>query len=159
MNNVEMFNELSRIYLDCEKSDFVVLGYCIENAVFYVEITPEDLLTFCGISVTSDETPVKRLRVKTLTKRLSLLFDSFSPAYLCDMQTLEETAKSDFCGNRGVAFESLVCAAYGGKLSPPNLPFWQGGDFTKSGISYSCKYQLATVITETTANEAICQKR
>lgn len=146
----EIMDALREAYLAHDAADAVIVGFSVEGVVLYAEVTHEELIdTFSGKSKTSDEEPVFRWRVKALTKKSGAAFFAKNPAVLCDEAMLLDFAEK-FCeGNRGYAFEKLVCNAYKGSLSPANLPFWQGGDFVApNGKSYSVKYQFATVVHE-----------
>lgn len=145
----EVMDALREAYLTHDAADAVIVGFSVEGTVLYAEVTHEELIdVFCGKSKTSDEEPVFRWRVKPLSKKAEAVFFAKNPAVLCEESTLLNIAE-EFCeGNRGYAFEKLVCNAYNGTLSSQNLPFWQGGDFTVNGKSYSVKYQFATVIHE-----------
>lgn len=53
--------------------------------------------------------------------------------------------------NRGVMFEELASATFGGELDPvPNKSFMDGGDFYINGVAYQAKYLKATFTTEAT---------
>jgi hypothetical protein len=145
----EIMDALREAYLAHDAADAVILGFIVEGTVFYAEVTAEELIdVYCGKSKTSDEEPVFRWRVKALTKKTEAAFFAKNPVVLCDEAMLLDIADKFYEGNRGYAFEKLVCNAYNGTLSSQNLPFWEGGDFTANGKSYSCKFQFATVIHE-----------
>lgn len=131
-------------------ADAIVCGFDIGGTVFFAEVPMDIFLdAFVGISLTSDEVPCKRLRVKPLTKRTSILFNSFAPQVLCTFEELTDRAKRDFGGNRGEAFEVVLCEYFRGKLSAPNTPFWMDGDFTTNdGRKLQAKFQNASVIHE-----------
>lgn len=145
----DVMNAMREAYLAHDAADAVIVGFSVEGVVLYAEVSHEELIdVYCGKSKTSDEEPVFRWRVKPLSKKAEAAFFAKNPAVLCDETELLDIAEK-FCeGNRGYAFEKLVCNAYNGTLSAANLPFWEGGDFTVNGKSYSVKYQFATVIHE-----------
>lgn len=156
IDNSQVIEYLCSVYSTAQKADKFIIGFPIDNKVFFAEIPLDIVLTeFSGVSMTSDETPCKRLRIKPLTKKTAILFNSFSPCFLCDFEELQTVSKTDFSGNNGQAFEKMVCAFYGGKQTADSLPFWQGGDFIANGIQYQAKFQLATIITEYTAKAAL----
>ena len=145
----DIMDALREAYLAHDAADAVIIGFNVEGVILYAETTHEELVdVFCGKSKTSDEEPVFRWRVKALTKKTEAAFMALNPAVLCDEAMLLDVAEKCCEGNRGYAFEKLVCNAYNGTLSSQNLPFWEGGDFTANGKSYSVKFQFATVIHE-----------
>lgn len=155
IDNSAVVAYMSEVYATTQKADTFVIGFNVEGNVLMAEMPLATILdNFIGVSMTSDEIPCKRLRLKPLTKKLMPIFSGFNPVPLCDMSELQEIAKARFSGNCGQAFEYLACKYYNGTPSAPNTPFWQGGDFTANGISYQAKFQNATVITEQTAAKA-----
>lgn len=155
-DNTNIIASLATAYKQLQAADIIIVGFNVESCVMFAEIPIDSLLNdFCGISMTSDEIPCKRLRVKPLTKKTALLFNSYNPHFLCSFQELQETAKADFSGNCGQAFESLICEYYNGKLNDYSIPFWKAGDFKANGLEYQAKFQMATVITEYTMEKAI----
>lgn len=158
IDNTAIITSLASAYKRLQAAEKFVVGFNIDNNVFFTEIPLDSLLDdFCGISMTSDETPCKRLRVKPLNKKLLALFLTYEPQKLCSFAELQETAKADFSANCGQAFEYLVCKAYNGKQTKANTQWWKDGDFTANGLKYQAKFQLATVITEYTMQEAIAE--
>lgn len=147
---MDIMNTMREAFLAHDAADAIVLGFSVEGTVLYAEVSHEELLdVFCGKSKTSDEEPVFRWRVKPLSKKAEAVFFAKNPVVLCEESMLLDIAEKSYEGNRGTAFERLVCSAYNGTLSATNLPFWEGGDFTTpNGKSYSVKYQFGTVIHE-----------
>lgn len=149
-DNTLIISALCAAYAAHCAADAIVCGFDIGGTVFFAEI-PKDIFldAFVGVSMTSDEIPCKRLRVKPLTKKTTALFNSFSPDILCTFAELTERAQNDFSGNRGEAFEAMLCEYYNGTKSAPNAAFWQDGDFTKpDGEKVQAKFQNASVIHE-----------
>lgn len=156
VDNSAIIAYLSSVYLSTSAAKTALLGFPIENNVYAAFIPIETLLTeFSGVSLTSDENPCKRLRVKPLTKKTMTLFQSFEPFYICTFDELQTLAKRDFSGNCGVCFESVCAEKLNAKQSAPNTPFWIDGDFSlENGKKVQCKFQLATIITEYSAKQA-----
>ena len=150
VDNSAIVSALCAAYAAHCAADAIICGFDISGTVFFAEI-PEDIFldAFVGVSMTSDEIPCKRLRVKPLTKKTTMLFNSFTPQMLCTFSELTERAQSDFAGNRGEAFEAMLCEYYHGTQSAPNTAFWQDGDFTtQDGKKVQAKFQNASVIHE-----------
>ena len=154
MDNIQMINYLSAVYNCTQKADVFIIGFNIDGIVQFAQIPLETLWSFCGISMTSDEVPCKRLRVKPINKKNLAIFNSFNPQILCTFDELQETAKNQFSGNCGQCFEKMVCNFMQGEQTPPNTPFWIDGDFKVNGLTIQAKFQMATVITEYTAKQA-----
>ena len=156
IDNTAIITSLASAYKRLQAAEKFVVGFNIDNNVFFAEIPLDSLLDdFCGISMTSDEIPCKRLRVKPLAKKTAILFNSYNPLFLCSFEELQEYSKENCSGNCGQGFEALICRYYNGKLSDYSIPFWKAGDFSANGIEYQAKFQLATVITEYTMQKAI----
>lgn len=155
IDNTAVIQWLASVYTLASAAQCYIVGFPIDNTVYYAEMPLSVILSdFVGISMTSDETPVKRLRIKPLTKKTLILFRGYNPKMLCSFDELQEIAKKQFSSNCGQAFESLICQEYGGKLAAANSAFWQCGDFSANSIEYQVKFQLATIITEYTAKQA-----
>lgn len=150
VDNSAIISALCAAYAAHSAADEIVCGFDIGGTVYFARIPIDIFLAeFVGISMTSDEVPCKRLRVKPLTKRTAAMFNSFSPDILCTFAELTERAQNDFSGNRGEAFEAMLCKYYHGTQSAPNTAFWQDGDFTKpDGEKVQAKFQNASVIHE-----------
>lgn len=155
VDNSAIIAYLLTVYKATQKADVFILGFNIDNAVYFAGIPLDVVLTdFSGISMTSDEIPVKRLRIKPLNKKTQILFNMYSPIFLCSFDELQNLAKSDFGGNCGQCFEKLICDFYDGIPAQQNTAFWKSGDFEKDGLQYQVKFQLATIVTEITAKQA-----
>lgn len=155
IDNSAIIEKLASVYTLASAANAYIIGFPIDSVVYYAEMPLQTILSdFVGISMTSDENPVKRLRIKPLTKKTLMLFQSFSPKALCSFDELQTIAKNQFSGNCGQCFEFLVCQEYNGKLAEKSSPFWKSGDFEKDGKQYQVKFMLATVITEYTAMQA-----
>ena len=155
-DNTAIIASLATAYKQLQAADKFIVGFNIEGNVYFAEIPLDSLLNeFAGISMTSDETPCKRLRIKPLNKKTAILFNSYNPQLLCSFDELQELAKAEFSTNCGQAFESMICNYYNGKLNDYSIPFWKAGDFSADGIQYQAKFQLATIITEYTMQKAI----
>lgn len=150
VDNSVIVNALREAYASHNAADEIVCGFDISGIVYFSPIPIDIFLdAFVGVSMTSDEIPCKRLRVKPLTKRTAALFNSFSPDILCTFAELTARAQTDFSANRGQAFEAMLCEHYGGTMSAPNSTFWQDGDFTTpDGKKIQAKFQCATVVHE-----------
>lgn len=156
VDNTVIIEKLASVYTRLQAAEKFVVGFPVENVVYYAEIPLQVILSnFVGISMTSDETPCKRLRLKPLTKKTLVMFQSYSPKMLCGFDELQNTAKQNFAGNCGQCFEHMICQEYGGKLAEKSSPFWKSGDFNANDIEYQVKFMLATIITEYTAEQAI----
>ena len=154
-DNSAIIARLASVYALASAANVYIIGFPINDTVYYAEMPLQVILSdFSGVSMTSDETPCKRLRIKPLTKKTQVLFQSYAPQMLCSFSELQEVAKRDFSGNCGQAFEYLICQEYGGKLAEMSMPFWKSGDFSANGIEYQVKFQMATIITEYTASQA-----
>lgn len=149
-DNTLIISVLCAAYAAHCAADAIMCGFDIGGTVYFAQIPLDIFLSeFVGISMTSDETPCKRLRVKPLTKKTTIIFNSFTPDILCTFAELTERAQNDFSGNRGEAFEAMLCEYYHGTQSAPNTTFWQDGDFTtQDGLKVQAKFQSATVIHE-----------
>lgn len=149
IDNSAIISALCAAYAAHCAAKTVILGYEIGGGVYAAEIPVEIVLTeFAGVSMTSDETPCKRMRVKPLTKKSAILFNSFSPVLVCSFNELTARAQEDFGGNRGQAFESIMCEYYHGTAAAANTPFWISGDFRANGVEYQVKYCNATIVHE-----------
>lgn len=149
VDNTAIIAALCAAYTAHTAAQIVILGYEIGGGVYAAEI-PVDIVLheFSGVSMTSDTEPVKRLRVKPLTKKSAILFNSFSPFLVCSFDELTARAQSDFSGNRGQAFEQIMCEYYRGTAAAANSPFWETGDFNASGVEYQVKFVNATIVHE-----------
>lgn len=155
-DNTAIITSLASAYKRLQAADKFVVGFNIEGNIYFAEISLDSLLNdFAGISMTSDETPCKRLRIKPLNKKTAILFNSYNPQLLCSFDELQELAKAEFSANCGQAFESMICNYYNGKLNDYSIPFWKAGDFSANGLQYQAKFQMATIITEYTMQKAI----
>lgn len=149
IDNSVIISALCAAYTAHSAAQIVIVGYEIGGGVYAAEIPVDIVLTeFAGVSITSDETPCKRMRVKPLTKKSAVLFNSFSPVLVCSFNDLTARAKKDFAGNRGQAFEMIMCEYYKGIPAAANSPFWVSGDFRANDIEYQVKYCNATIIHE-----------
>lgn len=124
-----------------------IIGFNVNGTVYAAEVPLDIMLSeFCGISLTSDEIPQKRLRLKPLTKKTTILFNSFNPFPLCSFDELTNRAQNECAGNRGIMFEIMCAEYYHGTLAEQNAPFWKCGDFAANGLEYQCKFQNASII-------------
>lgn len=149
VDNTAIIAALCAAYTAHSAADVHIIGYNVNGIVYAAEIPLDIVLSeFCGISLSSDDIPQKRLRIKPLTKKTTVLFNSFNPFMLCSFDELTNRAQIECAGNRGIMFETMCAEYYGGTLAAQNLPFWIGGDFEKDGLQYQCKFVNASVIKE-----------
>lgn len=147
VDNTFIISALCAAYAAHSAADVHIIGFNIGGIVYAAQIPMDIMLSeFCGISLTSDEIPQKRLRLKPLTKKTTVLFNSFNPFPICSFDELTNRAQTECAGNRGIAFEVVCAEYYGGKLARQNAPFWESGDFEKDGLQYQCKFQNASII-------------
>lgn len=149
VDNFAIIAALCAAYTAHTAAQVVILGYDIGGTVFAAEIPVNIVLTeFAGISMTSDSIPVKRMRVKPLTKKSAVLFNSFSPFPVCSFAELTARAQSEHGGNRGEAFEKIITEYYHGTAAAENTPFWISGDFRANNTEYQVKFCNATIVHE-----------
>lgn len=154
IDNSVIIATLAEFYTLHSAADVHVIGFHIGNEVYFAEI-PLDviLMHFAGISMTSDEIPAKRLRLKPLTKKTAILFESYSPRLLCSYETLTVEAQEQTAGNRGLMFEKLIARYYMGFQTAPNIPFWRAGDIIADDdngepFHIQAKFENATIVSE-----------
>lgn len=149
IDNSAIISALCAAYAAHCAADVHIIGFNIDGVVYAAKIPLDIVLSdFCGISLTSDDIPQKRLRVKPLTKKTTVLFNSFNPFILCTFDELTNRAQTECAGNRGIMFEKMCAEYYHGTLAEQNAPFWKCGDFAVNGLEYQCKFQNASVIKE-----------
>ena len=145
---------LRSFFLAVNASDYILFGIYDKTAdtVTVATLTPSDFVNnFTGISQTSDNVPVYRIKAKNGKKDAEKLLTVYGGKVLCKYSDLEKIMNLYHCENVGTAFELLVNHGLTGATTPKKdtTAFFESADIiTPDGTTYSVKLGNATVATE-----------